>query len=178
MKSAEYLKRPYARLVLPDTDGSFAAEIFEFPGCVAVGATPAEALANLDEVAVDWIDAAIEQGQEIPEPFDSASYSGKLVLRMAKSLHKRAAQTAEHEGISLNQFINNCVAEQVGIRARPIIASTPAQAVTNFNFQAIGIGAPVLLMAPASPSPMQSVTSTGQQLVGFSIPNQREARRA
>ena len=58
MDAAKLLERPYARLVLRDEDGSFAAEIVEFPGCVASGDTAAEALEKLDEVAIDWIDAA------------------------------------------------------------------------------------------------------------------------
>jgi predicted RNase H-like HicB family nuclease len=119
MQPSEYLKRPYARLVMPDTDGTFTAEILEFPGCFAVGETAAEALANIEEVAVDWLAATLAQGQNIPEPIENAGYSGKLVLRMPKGLHKKAAQCAEREGVSLNQFIVACVAEQIGARALP-----------------------------------------------------------
>jgi len=32
-------------------------------------------------------------------------YSGKIAVRLPKSLHKSLAQEAEEEGISLNQFI-------------------------------------------------------------------------
>jgi hypothetical protein len=119
MSPAEYLKRPYGRLLLPDPDQGYAAEIVEFPGCVAIGATPTEALANLDE-----------QGQEIPEPFEDTQFSGRLGLRLGHHLHKRAAYFAQRDGISLNQFIVNCVSEQVGMRARPhyAILATPAMA--------------------------------------------------
>jgi len=126
MDPAEILRRPYARMVIPDEDGTFAAEIVEFPGCIAVGATAAEALSNLDEVAVDWISATLSQGQDIPEPMESAGYSGRLVLRMPKSLHKRATLYAERDGVSLNQFIVTCIAEKVGERARPAILQTYA----------------------------------------------------
>src|SRR6266481_3148746 len=119
MDPAEIMKRPYARLVLPHDDGTVSAEIVEFPGCFAEGANAAEALAKLDEVAIDWIAATLEQGHSIPEPMESAGYSGKLVLRMPKGLHKRSALCAEREGASLNQFIVTCIAEAVGERARP-----------------------------------------------------------
>lgn len=112
------LAKPYGRLVTPDVDGSYTAEIIEFPGCFAAGDTAAEALEALEEVAVDWIAAAIEQGQEIPAPLDTAGYSGKLVLRMSKSLHQRAAMFAERDGVSLNQFIVTALAETVGSRSR------------------------------------------------------------
>ena len=117
MDAHDILKQPYARLVTPD-DGGFFAEIVEFPGCFATGATGAEALQNLESVAVDWINAALAQGQNIPEPMESNEYSGKLVLRMPSGLHRRAALWAHREGVSLNQFITTCLAEAVGERSR------------------------------------------------------------
>jgi predicted RNase H-like HicB family nuclease len=127
MNASEILKKPYARLVQPDGEGAFTAEIVEFPGCVADGKTAAEALANVEELAVDWIDAVLEQGQDIPEPMDAANFSGKLVLRMPKGLHKRATLAANREGVSLNQFIVTCLAEAVGERAKPAfgVVQTP-----------------------------------------------------
>lgn len=121
MDAHEVLKQPYARLVTPDADGSFFAEVVEFPGCFATGATAAEALQNLEGVAVDWINAAVAQGQDIPEPMEANDFSGKLVLRMTKGLHKRSALWAEREGVSLNQFIVTCLAEAVGERARSVL---------------------------------------------------------
>ncbi|WFP76352.1 type II toxin-antitoxin system HicB family antitoxin [Mesorhizobium sp. WSM4906] len=129
----EILKKPYGRMVIPDPEGGFSAEIVEFPGCIAMGDTAAEALENLEEVAVDWIGAALSQGQEIPEPMQAAGYSGKLVLRMPKSLHQRAALYADRDGVSLNQFIVTCLAEQVGSRARPIILPVQSAATVSLE---------------------------------------------
>jgi predicted HicB family RNase H-like nuclease len=114
MDAAEYMKKPYARLVIPESDGSFRAEILEFPGCIAIGDTAAEALASLDGVAVGWVEAALEQCQKIPEPMENTGFSGKLVVRLSRSLHRKAAQIADREGVSLNHFIVNCIAENVG----------------------------------------------------------------
>lgn len=122
MDAHEVLKRPYARLVTPDVDGSFFAEIVEFPGCFATGKTAADAFQNLESVAVDWINTALAQGQNIPEPMESNEYSGRLVLRMSSGLHRRAALWSDREGVSLNQFIVTCLAEAVGERSRqPVI---------------------------------------------------------
>jgi predicted RNase H-like HicB family nuclease len=144
----EILKRPYARILTPDPDGRFTAEIMEFPGCVAFGDDAANALANLNEVASEWIVAAVEQGQEIPDPMDSADFSGKLVLRMSKGLHRRAALCAEREGVSLNQFITTCLAEAVGERARPMFVQAPAtqQLSANLSVQMV-VGGPVTTYA-------------------------------
>jgi predicted RNase H-like HicB family nuclease len=102
MEPHEILARPYGRVLIPEPNGQFTAEIIEFPNCVASGNSATDALANLEQVAADWIAAALEQGQDIPEPMESADYSGRLVLRMPKGLHRRAALLAEREGASLN----------------------------------------------------------------------------
>jgi len=70
MQPAEYLKRPYGRVVVPESDGSFRAEIMEFPGCIAVGDTASEALANLERVAHSWLQATIAKGLRVPEPIE------------------------------------------------------------------------------------------------------------
>jgi HicB family len=56
----------------------------------------------------------IAKGQTIPQPLEELDYSGKFVVRLPKSLHRRAAFAANREGVSLNQFIVSCVAEQIG----------------------------------------------------------------
>jgi antitoxin HicB len=112
--ACEHLKKPYGRYVVPESDGTFRAEIVEYPGCIAVGDTAAEALSNLENVAASWLEAVLAKGQRVPDPIENAGFSGKLVVRLPKSLHKKAAHTAAREGVSLNQFIVSSIAEQVG----------------------------------------------------------------
>jgi antitoxin HicB len=113
----DYLKRPYARIIIPDSDGTFRGEVMEFPGCIATGETPAEALENLEEAARSWLLSTMALGQVVPQPIeDSSDYSGRFVLRLPRSLHKKAALTAEREGTSLNQFIVYSLAETIGER--------------------------------------------------------------
>jgi predicted RNase H-like HicB family nuclease len=112
------LKRPYMRTVVPQEDGSYHAEIVEFPGCMATGETAAQALQTLEGVAESWLAAVLDAGQQVPLPLESNDYSGKLVLRMPRGLHRKAALLAEREGVSLNQLIATCLAERVG-SARP-----------------------------------------------------------
>jgi predicted RNase H-like HicB family nuclease len=117
-RAGEYLAQPYARLILPESDGTFRGEIVEFPGCIASGDTAAETLTNLEDAAKGWLMAALENGQNIPRPVESSNdFSGKLVLRLPRSLHKKATWVAEREGVSLNQFIVASLAEAVGERS-------------------------------------------------------------
>src|SRR3954469_1534493 len=111
----ELLKRPYTRVLIPDEEsGTFTAQIIEFPGCIAQGATPAEAYERLEAVAESWIEAALEMQQQIPDPASDIQFSGRFALRLPRSLHRQAAQLAELEGASLNQFIVTAIAEKVG----------------------------------------------------------------
>lgn len=138
---AEILKEPYGRVVVPESDGTFRAEIVEFPGCIAAGDTAPEALASLERVAESWLDFTLSKGQPIPAPIGENSFSGKLVLRLPKSLHHKSAVAAKYEGVSLNQFIVSCIAEQIGARsAVTAIFNNPTIAVFTAPVRTVGLG--------------------------------------
>ena len=111
---ADRLRRPYARIIMPDDQGRYAAKIAEFPGCFAEGDTPEEAYRNLERAAESWVASALEQGMEIPGPSATQGYSGMIRLRVPKSIHKRAAEYARQDGVSLNQFFVSAIAHRVG----------------------------------------------------------------
>jgi predicted RNase H-like HicB family nuclease len=112
--AVRYLRRPYARVIIPDESGRYAAQVLEFPGCFAEGDTPEEAYKNLEQAAENWVHSAHSQGMEIPEPFATQGYSGTISLRLPKSMHRRAAEYAHRDGVSLNQFLVSAIAARVG----------------------------------------------------------------
>lgn len=86
-------------------------------GCMADGETLEEAIEELKEVANDLIEFALEKGTKIPEPKEykiEDDYSGKLTVRLPKSLHKQLSERAEEENCSINQLINNYIAMGIG----------------------------------------------------------------
>jgi predicted RNase H-like HicB family nuclease len=48
-------------------DGTFVVDVPELPGCMADGATYAEAVANAQTVIQEWIETAKAAGRPIPE---------------------------------------------------------------------------------------------------------------
>ena len=69
MTPEEYLKLPYTFCLVWDEESqTFTGTVKEFPGCVAQEDTPYRVFEDLWDAALDWIAAAIDQGQEIPEP--------------------------------------------------------------------------------------------------------------
>ncbi len=101
----ELLKRPYERVLIPEDEGGFSAYISEFEGCLAEGETPEEALTNLELTALGWIEAEQDAGRPIPQAWNDQTFSGKLLLRLPKSLHRRLSLQASKEGVSLNQYV-------------------------------------------------------------------------
>lgn len=66
----------YERIIYwSEDDQAFLVEVPELPGCMADGATPAEALANAEVIISEWLEVAQERGQEIPEPKGKLMYA-------------------------------------------------------------------------------------------------------
>ena len=59
------------RLRWSDADAAVIAEVPALPGCMADGATAAEALANLETVIEEWIETATALGRPIPDAVQS-----------------------------------------------------------------------------------------------------------
>jgi hypothetical protein len=62
---------------------------------------------SLDEQTTGWKGLFRPSG-------DSGASSGKLMLRIPKSLHGQLAQAAKTEGVSLNQYITMILAKAIG----------------------------------------------------------------
>ena len=113
-KIKSYLNKPYARIVIPVEPSGFHAEVLEFPGCFAQGETLEQAYSNLETAAESWIEACLAQDHEVPEPSSSLTYSGRIVLRLPRSIHQKAAQLAERDATSLNSYLVAAVSAKVG----------------------------------------------------------------
>jgi antitoxin HicB len=115
----DYLHLPYTIEVVremdPDQPG-WVARVLELPGCITQGDDFEELGEMIEDAMRGWIEVALEDGLDIPEPRSEEDYSGKFVVRVPKSLHHRLVQRAEREGVSLNQFINVVLAGAVGFR--------------------------------------------------------------
>lgn len=55
------------KLLEDDDGGGFMATVPDLPGCMGDGETEAEALANAQSALEEWIDAATDEGREMPK---------------------------------------------------------------------------------------------------------------
>ena len=68
-KEIERLVRlPYHRVIHGDPGDGYVGEVAELAGCMTVGDTPEEALANLNEAMAAWIESCLISGDAIPPP--------------------------------------------------------------------------------------------------------------
>lgn len=114
-KDLEYhLRLPYRIILYPSPEGGYAAEAIDLPGCISQGRTREEALDMIEDAKRCWIAEALERGEPVPEPCEE--YSGRILLRTPKSLHKTLVERARLEGVSLNQYLNYQLARITGGR--------------------------------------------------------------
>lgn len=106
MKPMEYyLKAKYPITIYPAPEGGYVAELEDLPGCLTQGETLEEVFERIEDAKRGWIEVTYEDGQEIPLPRTEQEYSGKFVVRIPKYLHRRLAEQAKKEEVSLNQYV-------------------------------------------------------------------------
>ncbi len=96
-----YMHLPYKLEIVEDPEQGYAAKYPELPGCITCGETISDTVSMAEEAKRMWLEACLEDGIEIPEPM---KYSGQFKLRLPKTLHQELAETAELEGVSMNQM--------------------------------------------------------------------------
>jgi antitoxin HicB len=119
MKTLEYYRSLQYKMIIdyePD-DNVFVVRFPELPGCIAHGETPEEAVKMASKVKDGWLEAALEDGWDMPEPQARIEASGRVTVRMPKSLHRDVLELAGSEGISLNQLLVSFIARGLGRKA-------------------------------------------------------------
>lgn len=111
-----YLELNYPFKLVPDREVGWFAKIPDLPGCWGIGPTPQAAVDDAETNKRLWIEIALDDGSEIPEPRSDEDYSGQFLLRLPKSLHRALAEEAKWEGVSMNQYVVSLMTEKRHIR--------------------------------------------------------------
>ncbi len=112
-----YMGLPYSILlheVEEEGERYWIAEVSELPGCKSHGVNVEEAVKSVEEAKRDWILDSLKSEDEVPVPVEKDRYSGKMLVRMSRSLHRSLANIAEAEKLSLNQLIVTMLAKEAG----------------------------------------------------------------
>jgi antitoxin HicB len=131
---ADYLALNYPFTVHADRDGGYIVRFPDLPGCFTQVDTFDEIGPMAAEIKGLWLETAVDHGHEIPSPSFPEEYSGKFNVRLPKSLHRRLAERADEEGVSLNQLVVSLLSEGVASkRTEPSSASRFVEKEPSFS---------------------------------------------
>jgi antitoxin HicB len=111
---AGYVSMPWTVRIKKNSWGRYLARVDELAGCVGDGETAEEALSSVRESMHVWFATALLKELEIPKPSEDLAFSGKFVVRVPISLHRRLAVQAKEERISLNTLIVTLLSGEAG----------------------------------------------------------------
>lgn len=114
------------RHIVAEDGPCFEARVRELPDVAEYADSYAEAY----ELAIDTItttaEALAEAGNAMPAPVPAVhDYSGRITVRVTKTLHRDLALAAEEEGVSLNLLIGTALAQFAGTRDRRTVVHSP-----------------------------------------------------
>ena len=98
----------------PEEGGGYLIEFPGFPGCIADGATPEEAMLEGADALRSYQESLRELGRPVPE--SGGAFSGQWRQRVPRYLHAALVRRADHEGVSLNMLVTAMLAEGIGRR--------------------------------------------------------------
>ena len=124
-----YLGLPYTIELIPELQGGWFVGIKELPGCMTNAETPEEAVQEIHSLQSEWLQIALEEGLPIPEPKPEEEYSGNFRLRLPRAQHRKLAEEAEKQGVSLNTLCVSLLAEGLG----QVVAQARHEAAAHMN---------------------------------------------
>jgi predicted RNase H-like HicB family nuclease len=98
--------------IAPEDGGGWEAFIPQLGRLTMTGAgeTPEEALQCLEEVKETIFTMCLEEGTPIPEPERSSeSFSGRILFRTTRDMHRELVYTAKQQNVSLNTYLKQVV---------------------------------------------------------------------
>jgi len=98
-----------------DDGGGYLIRFLDYPGCIADGGTPEEAILAGRDALQSYVRTLEELGRPLPQTGEEA-FSGKWSQRAPKSLHAALIRRAASEGVSLNTLCVALLAEGIGRR--------------------------------------------------------------
>ena len=98
------------RVIWSEEDHEYVGLCSEFPSLSWLDETQEKALQGIRQLVSDVIVHMRQNDEEIPEPFSTRKFSGKFIVRIPPELHRRIAEEAAEEGVSINRLVSSRLA--------------------------------------------------------------------
>lgn len=107
-------------------DGEWVGLVAEFPSLSWLHADPVEAMRGIRDLVEGVVVDMRKVGETPPEPLTERRYSGKVFVRTSPELHRRLTIEAAEQGVSVNQWATQKLAERRGDAALWRLAAVEA----------------------------------------------------
>lgn len=127
------------RLVQDGGSEMYEARVLELPDVRTYGESYSEAYIGAIEVIRTTQQIFAEKGKSFPEVEPQEDeFSGRVTLRMSKSLHRSVHGRAQRDGVSLNQWLVEAVASRIDegmISANSVFVARPVRNGVSGGFE-------------------------------------------
>jgi len=94
------------RVIWSEEDQEYIGLVAEFPSLSWLSKSQETAFKGIRKLAQEVVADMKQQGELIPEPLASKTFSGKFMVRVPPEVHRRLTIAAQEAKISLNRLIS------------------------------------------------------------------------
>lgn len=94
------------RVMWSEEDQEYVGLVAEFPSLSWLSKSQESAFKGIRKLTQEIVADMRKQGEPIPEPLASKSFSGKFMVRVPPDVHRRLAIAAQEAKVSLNRFVS------------------------------------------------------------------------
>ena len=94
------------RVTWSPEDGQYVGLCAELPSLSWLADGPGAALQGIMQVTADCVQDLRATGEPVPAPLADRTYTGKFMVRVPPSIHRKLALEAAEKGISMNRLAN------------------------------------------------------------------------
>lgn len=108
------------RVVWSEEDQEWVGLCTEFPSLSHLAESKSEALAGIEALVSEVVLDMCAQGEPVPSPIASRTYSGKLSARVTPVVHRQLAMEAMEAGVSVNRIVTAKLAAPLMLAQAPV----------------------------------------------------------
>jgi len=94
------------RVTWSEEDQEYVGLCTEFPSLSWLTETQESALEGIRQLVANVISDMKKNKEKIPVPISIRKYSGKFIVRIPPEVHRKLAEIAAEEGVSINRLVS------------------------------------------------------------------------
>ena len=94
------------RVTWSEVDQEYVGLCTEFPSLSWLAETQELTLNGIRQLVADVISDMKKSNEKIPIPISTRKYSGKFMVRIPPEVHRKLAEIAAEEGVSINRLVS------------------------------------------------------------------------